>query len=595
MKSMPFRCTSVRPTVLLAGYFALAVLRQAPGQIAFTSPVSILPPTTQNEQYFGRSIDAGDVNGDGLLDLLIGAPGELGEPPDYIRQTQFGNAGAAYLCLALPSGGFATPQSVPDPSAPGLATNGYGHEVLLADVDGDGLADLFVSSPLDQSTGFPATGVVHYFPSSAPATSVPLQGGPPYVGAPVSDGQFGVALVYSELPSFNLPGPQITVGQAGLSSPSLVTTGVTWGFHWPGPPTTLPLTTFFTASELCPVMGSPGGFIPEPNFAGVIAATPPLANLTPGIPYAQAGLVFGIPFKSFPLVSPFPEVHISFGWGLGNAAAASASSSFGMAVAYDWIFADQYADPIVAAPYADEVLLFNGTLSGAFGTPLTVCVDSNSSLIDLPGAGPPLPAGNLGLFGKSLAVGDFDGDGFRDLAVGAPLASTGAGDEGAVHVYRGPPPYTSVTTLFGSGGFSGFSGDSFGWELVAKDLNGDGFDDLVVGAPGDETLPGTAESGRVMVFFSAKFFVRGDCNGDGKLDLSDAVALLVCLFLNGPCPSCDDAADVNDDGDKDISDAIYKLQYLFLGGSAPPLPFPACGVDPTTDSLGCGVFPPCTT
>jgi PKD repeat protein len=85
---------------------------------------------------------------------------------------------------------------------------------------------------------------------------------------------------------------------------------------------------------------------------------------------------------------------------------------------------------------------------------------------------------------------------------------------------------------------------------------------------------------------STPVFRRGDANADGKVDISDAIAILGYLFGGGDGPACLDAADANDDGKVDISDAIYLLAHLFLGGPAPPAPGPiACGGDPTDDNL----------
>jgi hypothetical protein len=85
-------------------------------------------------------------------------------------------------------------------------------------------------------------------------------------------------------------------------------------------------------------------------------------------------------------------------------------------------------------------------------------------------------------------------------------------------------------------------------------------------------------------------FRRGDINGDGGVDLSDAVSALNFLFQGGKPLSCADAADANDDGAVDISDPVRTLNFLFLGAPAPPLPGPlACGSDPTPSQLGgCG-------
>ncbi|MCZ6792301.1 MAG: hypothetical protein O7J95_01655 [Planctomycetota bacterium] len=82
-------------------------------------------------------------------------------------------------------------------------------------------------------------------------------------------------------------------------------------------------------------------------------------------------------------------------------------------------------------------------------------------------------------------------------------------------------------------------------------------------------------------------FIRGDSNGDEKVDMADAQTTLSYLFLGSQTPRCLDAADTDDDGELHITDPIYLLQYRFLGGAPPPAPFPKEGQDPTDDSLGC--------
>ncbi len=88
-------------------------------------------------------------------------------------------------------------------------------------------------------------------------------------------------------------------------------------------------------------------------------------------------------------------------------------------------------------------------------------------------------------------------------------------------------------------------------------------------------------------------FYRLDPNGDGRVDLTDAISLLQFLFLKAePGLDCADSADGNDDGRVDLTDAISVLLYLFEG-AIPPSPFPDCGQDPTEDSLDCLLFLPC--
>ena len=82
-------------------------------------------------------------------------------------------------------------------------------------------------------------------------------------------------------------------------------------------------------------------------------------------------------------------------------------------------------------------------------------------------------------------------------------------------------------------------------------------------------------------------FVRGDANGVGGVDMTDAMFILNWKFLDGDAPLCESTADANDDGTTDMSDALSLLNFLFLGTASLPAPFPECGVDPTRDDLPC--------
>jgi hypothetical protein len=88
-------------------------------------------------------------------------------------------------------------------------------------------------------------------------------------------------------------------------------------------------------------------------------------------------------------------------------------------------------------------------------------------------------------------------------------------------------------------------------------------------------------------------FVRGNSNGDDKLDLSDAVFVLGYLFLGGGPIECLKSADTDDNGSLELTDAVRTLNFLFLGGPAPAAPFPDCGLDSTPDELTCESFGPC--
>ncbi|MBN1442419.1 MAG: DUF2271 domain-containing protein [Planctomycetes bacterium] len=82
-------------------------------------------------------------------------------------------------------------------------------------------------------------------------------------------------------------------------------------------------------------------------------------------------------------------------------------------------------------------------------------------------------------------------------------------------------------------------------------------------------------------------FLRGDADSSGVRELTDAIYILNYLYLGQSGPACLSAADSNDDGSVDVSDAVTLLVHLFLDARPLPEPYAACGQDPSPDDLLC--------
>ena len=417
--------------------------------------------------------NAGDVNGDGLADLLIGAPG-AGPNGDRSGASYvvFGQTGPFPMSLNLSSldgtNGFRLNGVAADDQS-GFAVSNAG------DVNGDGLADLLIG----------AYGADRADPADPNGTDFDV--GATYVvfGRDTAQtGAFPASLNLSDLDGTN-------------------------GFRLNG-------VAAFDRSG-CAV--SAAGDVNGDGLADLLIGAYGADRADPADPngtdfdVGATYVVFGRDTArtgAFPASLNLSDLDGTNGFRL-NGVAARDRSGFAVSSAGD-INGDGLADLLVGAPGAP-----NGSRSGAsyvvFGrdTARTGLFPSSLELSMLDGTNGFRLNGVAGNDYSGFAVsgaGDVNGDGLGDLLVGAPGAPSGSAS-GASHVVFGrdtaQDPFPASLDLFTLDGTNGFRlngaaafESSGGAVSGAGDVNGDGLADLLVGAPG---APNGSRSGASYVVF----------------------------------------------------------------------------------------------
>ena len=452
----------------------------------------------------------GDVNGDGFDDVLVGAPRY-----DDLLVDQ----GAAWLFLGSASGLSATPSWSRLGGAPGYEA---GYDVAPAgDMDGDGYADVLVTSRLAWST-VTGEGRVELFLGRATGLAAAAE----EVWFSGAAGGTDTARLLGDV---NQDGnPDIAIGRP--SSASLILGD---GLAPLDPAAWEGIGGAVYGTVLAPAGDVDGDgraelLIADSDGAGSVTlldVPAPLMHPTDedfAVPGGVAGRKFGeagprgcagdvngdgiddllvrsVDWPENPGTPVDPgRIHLFLG------------SPDGLATTEDWAFqADQndatqidanlgwaaviadfdgdgYGDVAAGARRWDDganadagrVVLFYGSASG---------LQQTAPDQDLLGA-----AGDE--LGAGLAAGDFNCDGNPDLAVSAPLGDDTSSDVGLVTVHDGDPSGLSATpsvTLVGSGGEFGV--------LAAGDINGDGCADLAVGAPEE----GQSDEGAVRLYLGS--------------------------------------------------------------------------------------------
>jgi hypothetical protein len=476
----------------------------------------------QEWENYGWSVTgAGDVNGDGNDDLLVGAPLYAHDQTDEGRACLYYGSPLALLTEAAWS------------TLGGQKGAHLGSSVDTAgDLNGDGFSDVVVGVPNFDNATLGGRVFVYYgsaagLPGAASWTATSDQALGRFGDAVATAGDFN-GDGYADLA---IGAPGYDHGGLGSAGAAFVYFGSAGGLGDPGSPSNADWAAYGdqASAEFGGDLGTAGD-VNRDGYDDLIVGAP-FYNAEWGRAYVYHG--GANPDTTADWLADSPQAEGEFGYSVDTAGDVNR---------------DGYADVIVGAPHAAYTYVYFGSAGGLAASPSW---ESSNTQGDS-------QAG----YAVSTA-GDTNGDGYSDVLIGAPQYDSDGLDRGRVYVCFGSATLPTCTWLFDGGQPNGRFGNAVS---TAGDVNGDGYADMIVGAPYADD--GGGDTGRAYVFYGRA--------GSPDAGHGWAVSGRANSWLGGAVGT---AGDVNGDGYADVivgaplySDAEYQEGWAGVYYGAPAAP-----------------------
>ena len=524
------------------------------GGLSMSTIANVILTGGAANNYFGRSVStAGDVNGDGYDDVIVGAYG-------YTSST-----GRAYIYL-----GGAPMNNVADVTMTGETTfNLFGISVSTAgDVNGDGFSDVFVGANGYSSN----TGRVYIFLGGAAmnnTSDVTMTGeaANSQFGYSVSDAGDvngdGYSDVIAGAYNYSSSTGRAYIYYGGASMNNIVDVTMTGGAAFDNFGNSVSAAGDVNGDGYSDVIAGAYGYSSSTGRAYIYFGSASMNNVADvtmtgeasgiqfGFAVSNAGDVNGDGYSDIitgaNVFSTFTgKTYIFFGGlSMDNSPDAAvtgeaAGNQFGYSVsAAGDVNGDGYSDVIAGAwgygTNTGRAYLYDYFMKGNIIAEITMTGEATNNE-----------------FGVSVSTaGDVNGDGYSDVIVGAMRYSS---NTGRAYIYFGGEILNNIpdVTMTGEG-----TGNFFGTSVsTAGDVNGDGYSDVIAGASGYAT-----NTGRAYIFY-----------GGSSINIVADVTMTGQAVGYGFGISVSTAGDVNGDGFSDViaGESYFSSgkAYIFFGGSA---------------------------